>query len=156
MTMKLSTREDFDFGTCQEPGCGCGGNEVYIAPKCHDGAGLYVCYVKDEGALRLECAECGQPIARVAVAGRAAQSALKQNVNRRAKKRRLSAVPLTEFTYVNGYVRNGQWISHKPSAGQAREALLELARKGLVVDSGRRRNGEIVWIAAEVLRRRTH
>jgi hypothetical protein len=53
--MKLSTQEDFDY-------------EVYISQKCHEGAGLHACYVKNAGAFRLECAECGRLIAMIAVA----------------------------------------------------------------------------------------
>jgi hypothetical protein len=70
MSMKPITREDLDGGTCEEPGCTCGGDEVYLGPMCHYGAGMHAAYVKSEGAFRLECAECGLPIAMIAVATR--------------------------------------------------------------------------------------
>lgn len=41
----------------------------------------------------------------------------------------------------------GEPRERKPTREEIGQALAELAEKGLIVDSGRRRNGQIVWVA---------
>jgi hypothetical protein len=61
----LTLRPELDRLRCSEPGCDCD-DELVLSCIEHE-APVIATYCK--GELELECAECGRPILRVAVAG---------------------------------------------------------------------------------------
>jgi hypothetical protein len=61
-------RSHLDELKCDEPGYGCDDEEIMLGPLCHSGAPLWAEYHKG-GELELSCAECGETVVRIAVAG---------------------------------------------------------------------------------------
>jgi hypothetical protein len=59
---------------CETPGCTHDHSVIYMASHCHPGGGLFVKFVKDVGALIMECKVCRQPVGGVWV-GEAPESA---------------------------------------------------------------------------------
>lgn len=69
-TMKPLTRKELDALTEGQCPCGCGkpysrDNQLSLAAKCHFPTSFKFGYW--EGVLTLECAECGQPVCKIAV-----------------------------------------------------------------------------------------
>jgi len=62
---EILTQLTLGSATCDEPGCGCSGR-MYLHSACHQDVPMWASY--ENGVLVLECAECGKPAAKIAVA----------------------------------------------------------------------------------------
>lgn len=67
MTGSLTLRPELDRLRCDEPGCTEEHGPIVLASRCHEDAPMWAVY--DEGELCLECAECGESVLTIAVAG---------------------------------------------------------------------------------------
>lgn len=65
----ILTRKELDAHGCDDPNCPHDEHSqlVLVAP-CHPKAGLKVTYDKPSGSLLIDCAECDNGLARIAVA----------------------------------------------------------------------------------------
>lgn len=64
----LALRADLDKLACSEAGCDCTADDgIVLESACHPDIAMWAVY--RHGELKLECAQCGQPVITVAVAG---------------------------------------------------------------------------------------
>ena len=65
----LALRADLDKLACNEAGCTCTALDdgIVLESSCHPDYAMWATY--KHGELKLECAQCGQPVITVAVAG---------------------------------------------------------------------------------------
>jgi hypothetical protein len=63
------TRQDLDRVGCEKPGCDHTAHDgLYLHSHCHPGHPTWTHYSAVSGTITIECAECDQPIVRIAVA----------------------------------------------------------------------------------------
>ena len=67
MTNTLTLRPELDRLRCDEPGCTEEHGPIVLASRCHEDAPMWAVY--HGGELRLECAECGEHVLTIGVAG---------------------------------------------------------------------------------------
>ena len=64
----ILTRTKLDTMGCGNPGCTHDHTQLYLGPKCHEGAPTESSYNKLTGTVTVECSICGKPAAQFAVA----------------------------------------------------------------------------------------
>jgi hypothetical protein len=65
--LKRNDLEELCNQGCDEPGCQCHEDTIYLNPKCHPGEGVEVCYEPGSGKLLVACQVCKGYIVEVAV-----------------------------------------------------------------------------------------
>jgi hypothetical protein len=64
----MTTRAQLDIAGCDTPDCGHDHSKLFIVGRCHQHAGVDVCYDKSDGCLHITCHKCDKPVATIKVA----------------------------------------------------------------------------------------
>ena len=65
----LAVRADLDKLACSEAGCNCTASTTASSSSPHADPDIAMWAIYSHGELKLECAQCGQPVITVPVAG---------------------------------------------------------------------------------------